>query len=384
MKFYLKGAYGPGNLGDDVLLVACVNILRELDPKAEIYVGVERPDVGKSLISDVRWVDRKKPVSVDLFAYGGGGQFFSFDNSGQSADVVDKGIIHKLFFFLKNNRNLIWAAKRIIYSLLGAHENLVRSKFVASMFIGMGPFEVDGKGYDRADKFLKAVDFFSVRDEKSLVAASTINPRFNGSPCVYSDPTFCRSIWFDDDLDYSYCDAGYYSFVVRDWPFTEEGRSKIDLMVETADAFRKEGKKVRLVSLDKNFDRNLIERLSCFEWLIYDPELGGGLKAFFNEFISESTCIVSARAHGVWLPAVLGCPTVVMPIENKLYQVHASLPRSSFLSMAKTRAELVCEIDSFLSDIDNRKSFLEAEISSNRAKVVKGISDFKGWYNENV
>ena len=38
---YLRGAYGPGNLGDDVLLLCMINILKNKFCENDIFVGVE-------------------------------------------------------------------------------------------------------------------------------------------------------------------------------------------------------------------------------------------------------------------------------------------------------------------------------------------------------
>jgi len=44
LKAYIRGAYGPGNLGDDVLLEVCINILRRHFKEENISVGVKHPN----------------------------------------------------------------------------------------------------------------------------------------------------------------------------------------------------------------------------------------------------------------------------------------------------------------------------------------------------
>ena len=80
-KVYLRGAYGPGNLGDDVLLLCMIKILKKMFKGDEIAVSVNDTKVAKLLDNDVNWVPINSPVFSDIAILGGGGQFFSFKNS---------------------------------------------------------------------------------------------------------------------------------------------------------------------------------------------------------------------------------------------------------------------------------------------------------------
>ncbi|MFD2883351.1 hypothetical protein ACFS4T_13000 [Pseudomonas lini] len=91
----------------------------------------------------------------------------------------------------------------------------------------------------------------------------------------------------------------------------------IAAMVQAAHEMSKRGEKVRLVSLYKERDQHLIDKHHTFEWLCWDAAVDTP-ETFMAKLIVESDVIISARAHGVLLPASLGYPTIAVEIENKL------------------------------------------------------------------
>nr|ELR9651707.1 polysaccharide pyruvyl transferase family protein [Escherichia coli] len=52
-KIYIRGAYGPGNIGDDVLMLSVINIVKKVVPEKFISVGVEHPSLARKYNSNI-------------------------------------------------------------------------------------------------------------------------------------------------------------------------------------------------------------------------------------------------------------------------------------------------------------------------------------------
>jgi polysaccharide pyruvyl transferase WcaK-like protein len=356
---YIRGAYGPGNLGDDVLLSCMISILKNLVDEKQICIGVENLDLAKKFNPNVAFVNFKKPVKSKLLVYGGGGQFFSFKNSKKNDDK--NNIFKKTLHFINKNRNPIDALKRLLISInQKAIENLIIADSIASYSIGVGPFEIEGKGTDRFKSFFEKASFISLRDEKSIQLASSFN--ISEKKIIRAaDPSFIAEDWFKETLtDEKILTPIYdYSYIVREWPYSEEGQKLIMTMIDNCREKQKQGFKVRLVSLFSQYDLPLILKTTDLDWLIYDLNKVS-MSAFINELINNTTYLISARAHGVWLPTILGHPVLAVGIENKLVQVQKSLPNCSMIVSA-------CDSDVFsnaVSDFENKHDTLKKNINS--------------------
>lgn len=75
----LEGKYGPGNLGDDILMIVSSKVLLECCRDCEIVIELSKPEIVKNWLSGVTLLNhfelKKAPV---LKVLGGGGQFYSF------------------------------------------------------------------------------------------------------------------------------------------------------------------------------------------------------------------------------------------------------------------------------------------------------------------
>lgn len=376
-KVYLKGAYGPGNLGDDVLLICMINILKKHFQPSHIAIGVEDIKRASEIDSTVTWLNYKEPCKADILVYGGGGQFFSFLDGNESADQVDKGILSKVYSFINENKNPVNAITRLAISRLGAIENLVLAKTVASYCIGVGPFETKGKGMDRLRKFIKVVDYCTVRDNTSK--SHIVNEGIGGDEVlVYSDPSFDRYNWMPISKPSTADEEGYISYIVRHWPYSPDGKLAIDVMIMHAKSMRSLGHKVRLVSLHPDKDKELIKREEGFEWLLY--EVGNmGVEQFLDDLVGGSSLISSARAHGVWLATVLGFPVLSVGIENKLLEVHKSLSSCSEYTEAKSLDMFDTDFKKYEANFKSLSENIEREIEANAHSAKKACFDFSKW-----
>ena len=111
------------------------------------------------------------------------------------------------------------------------------------------------------------------------------------------------------------------------------------------------------ISLYKNYDFNIINKLNKKNNLIWDP-----VSYTINEFITElKKCdvIVSTRAHGVLLPTMAYIPSIAVEIEPKLLAVHQMMPlstqllnRDRFNDLNKKIQLCLNYVDSFMMSVD--------------------------------
>lgn len=66
VKAYIRGAYGPGNLGDDVLMVATLGVIKSRFSSSEIAIGVDHPIQASAFDPEVQWLPLKSPFSAEL------------------------------------------------------------------------------------------------------------------------------------------------------------------------------------------------------------------------------------------------------------------------------------------------------------------------------
>lgn len=373
MRIYIRGAYGPGNIGDDVLMIATINLAKKIPGKNNIYVGVDHPELAKLIDNSVNWVHIKKPIVADLAIHGGGGQFFSFEG------VSKKGIsfIEKIAISLSRQTSVWHAFLRVIFKLFGATDGIYFAKNKAAFCIGMGPFSVKNRDWFRAKKIIPRFDYISVRDKVSAKYAEDFG--FKDAK-IFSDPSMLRSLWdsgVGDDAFLNKSDNSIY-YIIRDWPHSESGASFIDEIFRSADYMAKCGFSVKMVSLYEERDKHLIDSNIDRQWIIWKP--GEVSPAdFMKKIIGENSVIVTARAHGAWLSAVLGEPSVIVEIEPKLDKVHKMLPNGTILVKECGFDYINDAINKLIKDKKKYRSGVRSDVDAEAIKINEAVNDFIGW-----
>ncbi|HGY1288714.1 TPA: polysaccharide pyruvyl transferase family protein [Raoultella ornithinolytica] len=376
-KVYIRGAYAPGNIGDDVLMVSVINIIKEIIPEKQISVGVEHPELAKNYNPSIDWIHIKKPICADVVVFGGGGQFFSFNPPPH----VKQGAFSKISKSFKAQENIITAIERMIVPFLGAIDKIYLPKKLAAFCIGLGPFDNQGKGYQRAIEIINKCDYISVRDDKSLEYCQMLG--FNKA-VEFTDPTLLSNIWYPEENAKPYYNKnGYISIVLRDWPHDQNGQDFIEGLIKYGKALASRGEKVRFVSVYKERELELIKNNDTIEWLVWDAGKYS-IVEFMDEFITKSEVIISSRAHGVLLPASLCVPTIAVAIENKLFKVHDMIPEGNILVKTPSIKELDNALGVFRENENCLRKNLEGEILKNKVKVNNAINSFTTWLKQNI
>lgn len=378
-KVYIRGAYGPGNLGDDMLMLCVINILKNRYLASDITVGVENPGLARKFNSHVNWLHIKQPINADLVVLGGGGQFFSFIPPVPAPPSLSLAL-SKTYHRIKAQADLKSLLLRLYVGARGGVDKIFFHRRLAAFCIGLGPFDGGGAPLSRAFNIINRCDYVSVRDKTSQQHCSTF-----GKPDVhvYTDPTLLSALWISKkELCLSRPATNkYLSFILRDWPHDSNGQAYITAMLRAAEACAKRGESVRLVSLFKARDQHLIDSYSNYEWLCWDPAVDS-VEHFMATLVGESEVIISTRAHGVLLPAALGVPTIAVAIENKLKKVHEMLPRGTRLVSAPDSQIILKTIGEFRLAKEQMVECLQQEISVQSSVVQHSVDDFLNWLDQ--
>ena len=294
--------------------------------------------------------------------------------------MLELNLFNKILSFVRNQNSFFSLITRLFFSILRANENLVLSKYTAAYCIGIGPFEIKGKGIKRLNSLLRSAQFISVRDEKSLKYC--LGRISREDVMVFSDPSFKLSDWFDkESYDVSQNNCKYdYSYIVREWPHSKFGHDQITTMIEHAKFQTELGKKIRLVSLDASKDSKIISKYNTFDWLIYDVE-NDGISSFLHDLVVNSRLVISARAHGVWLSVMLNKPVLSVGIEPKLENVHRSLHNSTQLVMETDLDKFHDKFKIFEESQELLASSIKSDLKLNKSRADSARIKFYDWMN---
>src|SRR3990170_7556134 len=112
-KIILKGFYGFGNLGDDILMLTTYKIIKEIFPTAEILISTEskNPEYIHNYFPGIKIINSSENIKVDWVIHGGGGVFFDFTEHGLNYRLLNNVIkiigydsyrkVHRLYQSLK-------------------------------------------------------------------------------------------------------------------------------------------------------------------------------------------------------------------------------------------------------------------------------------------
>jgi polysaccharide pyruvyl transferase WcaK-like protein len=194
-----------------------------------------------------------------------------------------------------------------------------------------------------------------------------------------TDACYLKDLWMDDGpIQVQDNNLGKsIGMVIRHWPHTDIGSRYIHSMLSAAQELRKIGIYVQFISLDYKYDAPILSILKSQNEMvkIYDPS-NTTPGQFMRRVASKFQLIVSSRAHGIILPAVLGLPGVCVGIEPKLRNVHLSLPTGTSLwSEPFNPDELVNIIKIMVDKLEEYSHNIQKEADENN-KIAKEESQY--------
>lgn len=374
LKAYIRGAYGPGNLGDDVLLEVCINILRQHFKEEDISVGVKHPNnVGYLNRYKCNYVPISAPIKTDFLFFGGGGQFFEFNGN-----KAKKPFIQKYLEVRKQGLTRIDILK--IFALRVLKKNRPLYKRSAAVCLGVGPFETSSPTQiKQAISPFLSCDFRSVRDSVSL----EILEKLLHTSALYTDPTFLLNHWNTETSKPVREKNNSIGVILRDWKLNQHGENVLKNTIEAAHQLASRGHAIKLISLYQEHDRSIIDKHREFEWLVWDPQKCTP-STFIKNLQQEFDILVSTRAHGVLLPAQVGLPSVVVGIEPKLQNIHNILPQGTLYSDGLNPDDIIEKTLIGLNNQNELSQRLLSDVKKQTAVANNFLKDINSWITKSV
>lgn len=370
---YIRGSYGPANLGDDVLMMTISKLVKQEFPTKRILVSVNNTQLATEFLPQFNYTQLKTPIRCKVAIFGGGGQFFSF----KSTDQKNKRNV----FNALTNVSLRNIARRAIIEARYGKGVAFEATNTAALSIGIGPFE-NGENdfnYIRAKNNLDRCSFISVRDEMSQKICKAISPKKSK---LYTDLSFLRNLWLAETTQ---SHAGYskkqqFGVIPRGWTENQEPAKHLAKLIEIVATFEK---KPILISFDAEKDASVIKTLSDFKWLIWNPATTKP-GDFLKTIADSCDFLVSTRAHGVMLPAALGIPSIAVRIEPKLGNIQSYFPHGTTLIEPHQLGQLPYILESFSKELESRKTHLANEFNAQETIAIAMRKDFIDWMTHHV
>lgn len=321
MKVLLKGYYGFGNFGDDLLLISIHQLITEIFPDADITIfsnaSKNNPDfpfkdrknynqyIMKLMNDDsLRIIDWTHREIFDTQINGGGGVFFDYCQAGKLRHFFNK--IVSLF-----SPETINHIEMVLRKLLGK-SNRIRFGRNLAIGVNIGPFSVESRSFASIYSNIGSIQGFLVRDKQSLEYLDSVN--YHGYKNLISDIVFCnRKLFSDKALANPIKNNKRIGIVIMDWPHCES-----DVILQLENIIQKkelDGYHFHFFAFCEIDDFNLVKRVKrkISFWLPHKISINNYIEEF-----SQMDIIVSMRFHGLVLATKLNIPSIGIAINPKI------------------------------------------------------------------
>ncbi|HMR81688.1 MAG TPA: polysaccharide pyruvyl transferase family protein [Niabella sp.] len=361
-KILLKGYYGFGNLGDDLLFICNYNLLSRLFPESEIDVFTEShyADYLSILSSRQQAIIRSGNTgSYDIIWHGGGGVFFDFNEGGKLSLIMNKAI---LLVGSKIYTRAYTVSKRI----LGKPE--IRYKKRIGFGIGVGGFTPSSKKFRHSICQLSSFDCLVVRDQESRKSALQVCPSLN--VLVATDIVFDKSLWKEFLIKKNTANktAKRIAIILRDW-IMSDGYNYFEDVYSVAVKLKAKGLQVEFFAFDAHTDQAYIsffteKGIDVHTWKPEAMKL-----ASYIALLAEQDLIITSRFHGAVVGACLGIPGICLNIEPKLEAVPEMLGESYHLEALPVGNLFNAALNMLAQEGSAEK--LDKALADNRAKLER-------------
>lgn len=363
-KIVLKGFYGFGNFGDDILMLTTYKITKEIFPQAEILISSEskNPNYIHKYFPGIKIINATENLKVDWTIHGGGGVFFDFKNHSTPYLLLNQFI--KLIGY--NNYRRLYESYQ---SLKG--QTFTKQNARAGLGIGVGTYTPSSNRFFSDILSLSSFDILLVRDDTSTVNANQYIPSKNIHKA--SDLAFLFNYWMPCIPAPQKKES--IGFILRDWAFNDH----VAVLTKVAKHLSNTGHSVKFFALDETSDTKYIKLAgSIGPVYTWRPE-----EVTLEHYLSElMTCqlVVSSRAHGAIVPACLGIPVLCVCIEPKLTQVATMLKNSAYVVNAPfIKDEILKNIDQALQKSSLIREAIIEDVARNNKEMSEGISLFRNF-----
>ena len=377
MKILLKGYYGFGNLGDDILMLTSYRLLKKLYPEAEIMVFSNNSpnnldalypagynDYIKAMLKDdIKIIDWTYKGYFDLVIDGGGGVYF--DN--QQGPVYYYPINQIIGLIGSQGVLRIDSALR---KITGRFRHIEFGKRIG-LGIGVGPFHPSARQYYKNIVEIACYDQLFVRDQLSYELVKSLG--IKGQLILATDLAFLTEYWLEKDLSADISNDRHIAVILKG-----QTPSLYSHYKELARKLEKNNYQVTFFAFDEYFDRMFIKHMApeykVEVWQPYEQDI----IEFLRKLWACGLCLTD-RAHGAILGALgFTLPLIIRTTQKSdqivnLLQLNKIMPSysdSTFYQFEDIENVLESK-EMHLSKLKNRLTGLQTEMAEKINALLK-------------
>lgn len=350
LNILVRGYYGQGNLGDDLLCMAAIQFLNEKYPYSHISIlsyGKDTDYLHQLSSIEITVVNKIDYELYDLVVFGGGGVFFDFEE-GSKSDRLMNG-----FFKVTG----LTTYSRVYNQLRAWKSGVTKLPRHIAIGVGIGEFTKSSKKFKfKIPELFGCTDVF-VRDQISKENADKMGMQ---NACVNTDLAF----YLADQIPKKQNLAQFpekVTFILRDWKY--DNSSYLNEVGNYINTLSDIGVKIDIVTLDTD-DKKTVQFAEEYKLpiSIWKPEKESPFD-FINR-LRQSDLVFSSRAHGLIIASCIGIPSLGLNIEEKIETIASMLPNSvGIMPRRGAGGSIFEEIKSFYSSCNSR--LMEEDIKRN-------------------
>lgn len=380
MKILIKGYYGFGNFGDDILMITTYHLLKSKFSGAQLFifsnfstnlVGFNRHPsyntyIWELLGEKIQIIDWTYKGDFDLIVDGGGGVYFDYSIGSSIRRLLNA--VNKFV-----GVTILYRIDCILRTLSGRKRHLGFKRRVG-FGLGLGPYSNSSRLLYQHMVEIGSTDILFVRDNTSLKLLQAF--RFAGIKNLSSDIAFLSQYWLTSEVKLRPREnfQNRIGIILLDWH--EGNDSRFEEFRKFADHLIARGTKVTFFSFDENHDSRYIKKFQHnYSFVIWRPnEIS--VPDFLNA-ISSQDILFSARAHGVIIGSILKVPSICIATSPKLIEVSRLLPLStSLVTEPIQEGHLLKELDNVQNNYSEYLSYLDLDIEKNKKLAVESWLEF--------